>query len=224
MVAYAKLLADHLGHWRTRPKLSPEAMRAGAPGARSSGSLAHSPSLRRALAPGGGLCLRASMPSCLARLIHWLSAPLLTPRARAISCCLSSQARRRRPSRQSVACWLDSVFPIRLMISKFRCFTQRSVEGGRPGRPDGTEHGRRPVVPLRRRHRPAPRPPGLVPNALLPRAEEPSSAHQGRRGRWLDPKSLSARRTPVAPPLEMVPRQRPAGCPEVGSKSLLVTC
>src|SRR5215211_2275428 len=101
--------------------------------------------------------------------------------------------------------------------------TQRSVEGGRPGRPDGTEHGRRPVVPLRRRHRPAPRPPGLVPNALLPRAEEPSSAHQERRGGWLDPKSLSARRTPVAPPLEMVPRQRPAGYPEVGSKSLLVT-
>jgi hypothetical protein len=26
----------------------------------------------------------------------------------------------------------------------------------------------------------------------------------------------------VAPPLEMVPRQRPAGRPEVGSKSLLV--
>src|SRR5215211_6231675 len=79
------------------------------------------------------------------------------------------------------------------------------------GCPDGTEHGRRPVVPLRRTHRPSSRAPGLVPNALLPRAEEPASAHQERRGGWLDPKSLSARRTPVAPPLEMVPRQRPAG-------------
>jgi hypothetical protein len=62
-----------------------------------------------------------------ARFIHWLTAPLLTPKARAMSCCfhpscLSSHARSRRPSRQSVACWLDSVFPIRLMISKFRCF------------------------------------------------------------------------------------------------------
>jgi hypothetical protein len=85
-------------------------MRAGAPRARSSGSFARSSSLRRALAPGGGLCLRASTPSCCARFIHWLTAPLLTPKARAMSCCfqpscLSSHARSRRPSRQSVASW-----------------------------------------------------------------------------------------------------------------------
>ena len=30
MVAYAKLLADHLGHWRTRPNLSPESLDASA--------------------------------------------------------------------------------------------------------------------------------------------------------------------------------------------------
>ena len=127
MVTDAELLADHLGHSRAGPHLSSKAMRAGAPRARSSGSLARSSSLRRALAPGGGLCLRASTPSSFARFIHWLTAPLLTPKARAISCCfqpscLSSHARSRRPSRQSVASWLDSVFPMRLTISKFRCF------------------------------------------------------------------------------------------------------
>jgi len=71
--------------------------------------------------------LRASMPSCSARFIHWLTAPLLTPKARAMSrcfqpSCFSSHARSRRPSRQSVASWLHSDFPIRRMISKFRCF------------------------------------------------------------------------------------------------------
>lgn len=39
-------------------------------------------SVRRGVAPGGGQCLRASMPPpSRARLIHWLTAPLLTPRA-----------------------------------------------------------------------------------------------------------------------------------------------
>jgi hypothetical protein len=88
-----------------------------APPANSSGNLARWSSLRRDGAPGGGLCLKASTPSSLARFIHWLTAPSLTPRASAISVCFqprsfNSKSRKRLPSRQLVACWLDSVFSI----------------------------------------------------------------------------------------------------------------
>lgn len=53
---------------------------------------------------------------CLARLIHWLTAPSVTPRASAISVCFqpcsfNSKARKRLPSGQSLA-WLDNVFSI----------------------------------------------------------------------------------------------------------------
>src|ERR687891_675150 len=61
------------------------------------------------LRPGGLRWCRAWGPSALARLSHWLTAPLDTPRASAMRCWChpswnSSQARRRRPSRQLVAC------------------------------------------------------------------------------------------------------------------------
>src|SRR5215211_6119183 len=87
-----------------------------APWANSSGNLARCSSLRRDGAPGGGLCLKASVPSSLARFIHWLTAPSLTPRASAICfcfqpCSFSSKARRRLPSRQLLA-WLDKIFSI----------------------------------------------------------------------------------------------------------------
>src|SRR5919106_3744975 len=59
--------------------------------------------------PGGLRWCGAWGPSALARLSHWLTAPLDTPRASAMRCWChpswnSSQARRRRPSRQLVAC------------------------------------------------------------------------------------------------------------------------
>jgi hypothetical protein len=62
------------------------------------------------------LCLKASTPFSLARFIHWLTAPSVTPRASAICFCFqprsfSSKARKRLPSRQSLA-WLDNVFSI----------------------------------------------------------------------------------------------------------------
>src|SRR5215218_298156 len=87
-----------------------------APWANNSGNLARSSSLRRGVAPGGGLCLKSCTPFSLARFIHWLTAPSLTPRASAISVCFqprsfSSKARKRLPSRQSLA-WLDNVFSI----------------------------------------------------------------------------------------------------------------
>src|SRR5215218_7068708 len=87
-----------------------------APQANSSGNLARWSSLRRDGAPGGGLCLKASTPSSLARFIHWLTAPSLTPRASAICVCFqprsfNSKARKRLPSRRLVAS-LDTVFSI----------------------------------------------------------------------------------------------------------------
>src|SRR5215216_45948 len=95
---------------------SPRNPCASAPSANSSGNFARSSSLRRGGAPGGGLCLKACTPSSLARFIHWLTAPSVTPRASAISVCFqpcsfNSKARKRLPSRQSLA-WLDNVFSI----------------------------------------------------------------------------------------------------------------
>jgi len=62
------------------------------------------------------LCLKPSTPFSLACFIHWLTAPSVTPRAWAICVCFqpcsfSSKARKRLPSRQSLA-WLDNVFSI----------------------------------------------------------------------------------------------------------------
>src|SRR5215211_6728489 len=101
-----------LSHVHTSP-LKPCAW---APCANSSGNLARSSSLRRGGAPGGGLCLKPSTPFSLACFIHWLTAPSVTPRAWAICVCFqpcsfSSKARKRLPSRQSLA-WLDNVFSI----------------------------------------------------------------------------------------------------------------
>src|SRR3712207_1428360 len=79
------------------------------PEARVVSSAAAPHSLRRGRAPGAGRRFRASTPPpSRARFIHWLTAPLLTPRASAICCwdhpsCLSSKALKRLPSRQSVA-------------------------------------------------------------------------------------------------------------------------
>src|SRR5215218_1859285 len=87
-----------------------------APWANSSGNLARCSSLRRDGAPGGGLCLKACAPCSLARFIHWLTAPSVTPRASAISDCFqprsfNSKARKRLPSRQLVVS-LDNVLSI----------------------------------------------------------------------------------------------------------------
>src|SRR5215207_2160791 len=95
---------------------SPRKPYASAPRSRSSGTLARCSSLRRGAAPGGGLCLKPCTPSSLARFIHWLTAPSVTPRASAICVCFqprsfSSKARKRLPSRQSLA-WLDNVLSI----------------------------------------------------------------------------------------------------------------
>ena len=90
---------------------------ASVPRSNSSGSLSRCSSLKRDCGPGGGLRIRSSTPSSFAVFIHWLTAPLVTPKASAISryfqpLRLSSKVLRRRPSRQSVA-WLDSLFSVR---------------------------------------------------------------------------------------------------------------
>jgi ketosteroid isomerase-like protein len=128
MVADPKLSSDHLRHSHAGPYLAPEAVGWGTSlqKLRQLGALLFTQARPRA--PGGGWRLKPSTPSCSARFIHWLTAPLLTPNARAMSSrclqpsCLSSHARRRRPSRQSVAFWLDGVFSIWLMIPEFSCF------------------------------------------------------------------------------------------------------
>src|SRR5215204_3775623 len=106
---------------------------ASAPCANSSANFARWSSLRRDGAPGGGLCFKPSAPSSLARFIHWLTAPSVTPRASAICVCFqprsfNSKARKRLPSRQLVA-WLDSVLSIvEYSIPYLYTFTQKSVE------------------------------------------------------------------------------------------------
>jgi hypothetical protein len=117
MIADPKLPSDHYSHSLTRPYISSKPVRLSS----LSQKLRQPRSLiftqtwrcaRRRLVSQG---LHA--PSSLARFIHWLTAPSVTPKASAISDCFqprsfNSKARKRLPSRQLVACWLDSVFSI----------------------------------------------------------------------------------------------------------------
>ena len=116
MIADSKLPADHYGHSLTRPRFSPKAL--------SLGSLC-----QKLGYPGALIFAQAGCRSgrrlvsqafhsllSLARFIHWLRAPSVTPRASAICfcfqpCSFSSKARRRLPSRQLLA-WLDKIFSI----------------------------------------------------------------------------------------------------------------
>src|SRR5215217_102372 len=150
---------------------SPRKPCASAPRCRSSGTLARCSSLKRGRAPGAGRRLRASTPPpSRARFIHWLTAPLLTPRASAMRCwdhpsCLSSKALRRLPSRQSVA-------PLESELSISGSYHQRlaiSAEVSRRG-PLGEAHAL--VGPLGRDED------GLVGADLLPGVR----SHRGRRG------------------------------------------
>src|SRR5258706_4753234 len=88
------------GHtWPRKPYASgPRSTRAG--------SGATCAALRRGCRPGAGWRRNPSTPCSRPRLSHWLTAPAVTPRAAAMSCCFqpcsfSSQARCRRASRQS---------------------------------------------------------------------------------------------------------------------------
>jgi hypothetical protein len=88
-----------------------------APWARSWGSCALCSQVNRGGAPGDVRCRSDSIPPPLARFTHWLTAPLLTPSASAMSSPISSgplwcnsKARNRRPSRQLVTRWRVS-FP-----------------------------------------------------------------------------------------------------------------
>jgi len=85
-------------------QMSPRKPKDSAPCASSSGSWERCSGVSRGEAPGAFLRSKAWIPPSLARFSHWLTAPWVTPRASAMACCfqpfcLSSQARRRRPSR-----------------------------------------------------------------------------------------------------------------------------
>lgn len=100
---------------RRRVQTSPRKPKASAPWANKAGSLWNWASLRRGLGPPPLRCRKASTPPSRAWRIHWLTAPLLTPNASAMSdCfqpfCLSSHARIRRISRQSCAGFFSVFF------------------------------------------------------------------------------------------------------------------
>jgi hypothetical protein len=102
-----EVASDDLGH----PGLGPDvATKANGPWASNSSSCSRCWWANLGWRAGGLQWRRAWGPWALAQLSHWLTAPLRTPRASAMRCCgqpswNSSQARRRRPSRQLVACW-----------------------------------------------------------------------------------------------------------------------
>jgi hypothetical protein len=96
MVLDPEVASDNLGH----PGLGPDV----AAKAKGLGSLGQQ------FQQLGPLLVGQLGPPALARRSHWLTAPLVTPRASAMRCWVqpfwnSSQARRRRPSHQFVACW-----------------------------------------------------------------------------------------------------------------------
>jgi hypothetical protein len=91
---------------RGRVHTSPRNPYASAPLANKVGSSANCSSLSRRFGPPALRLYSALTPALLALLSHWLTAPGVTPKASAIllcfhPCCLSSQARSRRASRQS---------------------------------------------------------------------------------------------------------------------------
>jgi hypothetical protein len=99
---------------RPRVQMSPRNPKDSAPRLSSSGICARCSAVRRDGPPGALPRRSASTPPSSARFTHWLTAPGVTPSALAMSrcfhpSCFSSQARRRRPSRQSVA-WFDNLF------------------------------------------------------------------------------------------------------------------
>src|SRR3990172_210948 len=91
---------------RARVHTSPRNPQCSAPWASKAGSCCTCSAFKRGLGPPPLRLRSASTPSVFAFLSHWLTAPLLTPSASAISFCFqpfcfSSQARNRRASRQS---------------------------------------------------------------------------------------------------------------------------
>jgi|SRR5215203_6003360 hypothetical protein len=108
MIADPKLPSDHYSHSLTRPYICSKPVRLSSLSQklRQPRSLIFTQTWR--CARRRLLCLKACTPFSLARFIHWLSAPSLTPRASAICVCLqprsfSSKARKGLPSRQSLA-------------------------------------------------------------------------------------------------------------------------
>ena len=106
VVGHAKLLLNNLGHPPPRPDFPAEPAGRG-PRASNSGSWPRCWSLSWDGPPGGLRWRKAGMPPRRALLTHWLTAPPVTPRAVAASCCFqpcwtNSQARSRRASFQSL--------------------------------------------------------------------------------------------------------------------------
>ncbi len=114
---------------------SPVKPYASAPRARKAGSRARCSGASFGVGPGATRRRSAATPPARARLHHWLTAPSVTPSARAMArwlqpCCVSSQARSRRPSRRSAGRRIVSVVMLagrRKLRASFTALTQRSV-------------------------------------------------------------------------------------------------
>src|SRR5258706_4699492 len=101
---------------RLQVQTSPTNPHAGAPRANSAGICACCSGVKRGVGPAARWPRKACTPWVRARLSHWLTAPGVTPKAAAIAVCfqpcsLSSQARCRRPSRQSSGVTLVLLMP-----------------------------------------------------------------------------------------------------------------
>ena len=118
---------------REQVHISPRKPNASAPLFNSSGIRARCSCVKRGVGPGGLRVRNASTPPSLARFSHWLIAPCVTPNASAMRYCFqpfwcSSQARKRRASRQSVG-RLDRDFLIAPSIPQVYNTMQGSVAG-----------------------------------------------------------------------------------------------
>src|SRR6266849_1024802 len=107
---------------RLHVQTSPTNPQAGAPWAKSAGICARCSGVSRGVGPAAGWPRKASTPWVRTRLSHWLTAPGVTPKAAAMAvcfqpCCFNSQARCRRPSRQS------SCVVFLLMVAAYHTFT-----------------------------------------------------------------------------------------------------
>ena len=109
---------------RAAVQTSPRKPYASAPCDNNSGSWSRCCAVNFDAAPVCGRAARLSSPPVETRVIHWLTAPLVTPKASAISwcvqpSCLRSRARHRRRSFQSRMCACFAAMPTFLSANGF---------------------------------------------------------------------------------------------------------
>ena len=112
---------------RSHVQTSPPKPYASAPRKSRMGSWLRCSALNFGVGPGAMRRYSLCTPSSRACFIHWLTAPRVTPKALAMAlcfqpCCFNSQARRRRPSRQSAILCVSS--PIKDLYHSYHPFNR----------------------------------------------------------------------------------------------------